>query len=334
MKENKTKLFNGMCGILLFVLVFFLYQNVSTGSYLYRAEEAGQKHKVAVIAKSSVSAFWRSVHSGVNAASAAYNMDYIFEAPENEEDCELQNDMIRQAAEDGYEAIVVSAIDFEGNAEAITQAAKDGVEIVVIDSDVDSDEVVCRIGTDNYNAGSMAADAVFDCDEERIRVGIVNFDENSENGQEREQGFRDSVAADERVEIVDCINVVSTTEDAMEGTKQMLTEHPEINVIVTFNEWTSLGVGYTIKECNLGEDIYVVAFDSNVVSVGMLETGEVDALIVQNPYAMGYLGIEAAYNLVNGYALEAAEVDTSTTLVTKENMYDADIQKALFVFES
>lgn len=83
----------------------------------------------------------------------------------------------------------------------------------------------------------------------------------------------------------------------------MLRQHPEINVIATFNEWTSLGVGYAIKQLDLGARTTVVAFDSNAVSVGMLETGEVDALIVQDPYAMGYLGVECAYNLINGNPL-------------------------------
>ena len=167
---------------------------------------------------------------------------------------------------------------------------------MVIDSDVNSNSVSCRISTDNYQAGQMAAEAVLEAEWEELKVGIVNFDENSQNGQEREQGFRDASAESERVRIIDSINVISTTEEAKNGTIQMLKEHPDINVIVTFNEWTSLGVGYAIEEWRLGEDVTVVAFDSNVVSVGMLETGEVDALIVQNPYAMGYLGVEYAYD--------------------------------------
>ena len=77
----------------------------------------------------------------------------------------------------------------------------------------------------------------------------------------------------------------------------------------------------------------MVAFDCNVVSVGMLETGEVDALIVQNPYAMGYLGVENAYNLINGQSIEKKEVDTSLMIVTKENMYDDESQRLLFSFD-
>ena len=148
-----------------------------------------------------------------------------------------------------------------------------------------------------------------------------------------ENGFRDYVEGNERVTIVSSINVNSTTEEAKEATIKMLDEHPEINSVVTLNEWTSLGVGYAVQELGAAERTRVVAFDSNVVSVGMLETGEVDALVVQNPYAMGYLGVEYAWMLVNGEKIKETDIDTTTTLITKENMYDTENQKVLFSFD-
>lgn len=291
------------------------------------------RHYVAVIAKSTTSAFWKSVFAGANAASTEYNLTLTVEGPENEEDYQTQNEMIRAAVENGAEVIVFSAVDYHANAEAINEAAGKGVKIVVIDSDVDSKEVSCRISTDNYQAGCMAGKTILSGEQDTLNVGIVNFDKNSANGQQREQGLREELSTDGRVQIVDAINVLSTTEDSKAGTIEMLEKHPEINVIATFNEWTSLGVSYAIRELGLAEETSVVAFDSNVVCVGMLETGEVDALIVQNPYAMGYLGVECAYNLINDLPIEDVQVDTSTTVITRENMFEEECQKVLFSFD-
>lgn len=299
-----------------------------------REAEAGEnKHTVALVTKSTTSAFWKSVFAGANAAGTEYNLSVVIDGPESEEDYEAQNEMIARAVAAGAEAIVFSAADYEANAQAIDAAAKQGVKIVVIDSDVNSESVSCRIGTDNYEAGRMAGRAILESDFEELKVGIVNYDVNSANGQQREAGLREVLEADARTEIVDVINVISTTEDALAGTKQMLREHPEINVIATFNEWTSLGVGYAIEELGLGEETFVAAFDNNVVSVGMLETREVDALIVQNPFAMGYLGVESAYRLIGGEVPPQTVIDTATTLVTRENMFDEECQKVLFAFD-
>ena len=291
------------------------------------------KPYVALVTKSTTSSYWKSTFAGANAAGTAYNLEISFDGPDNEEDYETQNRLIKEAVENGAKAIVFSAVDYNENAEAVNEAAMAGVKIVVIDSAVNSNMVSCSISTDNYEAGIMAAKAVLAKDEETLNIGIVNFDENSENGQQREKGFRDGVTVDDRVKVVKAINVISTIEAAKEGTIQMLKQYPEINVIVTFNEWTSLGVGHAVEELELAEETHVVAFDSNVVSVGMLETGEVDALIVQNPYAMGYLGVEYANMLINGMKLKEQDVVTATTLVTRENMYDPECQRVLFAFD-
>lgn len=335
-QSKKRKWFSvGMAAVIagFVLLAFFLIKSEIKSVVEGRDSAESGKHYVAVIAKSTTSAYWKSVFAGANAAKTEYNLEITQEGPEDEEDWKTQNELIEQAVANGAEAIVLSAVDYNNNVEAVNQAAQAGVKIVVIDSDVNSNMVSCRISTDNYEAGRMVGEAVLDSTDQAIYVGIVNFDEVSANGQQREQGFRAAVEDDSRVTIIDAVNVNSNTESAREATKNMLGQHPQINVIVTFNEWTSLGVGYAIQELELGEETKVIAFDSNVVSVGMLETGEVDALIVQNPYAMGYLGIECAYHLINGHTLEQTEIDTTTTVVTRENMFDNEIQRILFMFD-
>ncbi|EGG81894.1 hypothetical protein HMPREF9477_01596 [Lachnospiraceae bacterium 2_1_46FAA] len=322
MEKNKKKVIAFFCICMLFI----------SGCGMENSENI-QKRKVAVIMKSTDSAFFKAVSLGANAAGTAYNMEILFEGPKNEEDYKTQNKMIEQAIQEEYDAIVFSAVDYNANAEAIDKAAHAGIKTIVIDSDVNSKKVNCRISTNNYKAGKMAGQAVLENKSEELNIGIVNFDKNSRNGQERERGFKDFVKKDNRVKNVETINVISTVEQAKNQTKEFLEEHQEMNVLVTFNEWTSLGVGYAVRELGLQDKIQVVAFDNNVISVGMLETGEVDALIVQNPYAMGYLGVESAYNLLNEIPIKGKQVDTETICATRENMYDDEYQKTLFAFE-
>lgn len=327
-KKDLSMIFAALIVALVYIIcVIYIYQSLNVSE-----TDSGEssRRQVAVIVKSTDSAFWKSVFSGAGAAATEYNLSVTTQGPENEDDYETQNEMIRQAVQDGAEAIIFSAVDFYANADTIDEAAAAGVKIIVIDSTVNSEHISCSISTDNYKAGQMAAQAILNAAEGSLKLGIVNFDRNSANGQQREKGLRDVLGMQPRVEIVDAINVKSTTEDAKRGTEEMLERHPEINAIATFNEWTSLGVGYAIRELEIGEKTAVVAFDSNVVSVGMLETGEVDALIVQNPYAIGYLGVEHAYRLINDLPVAEKDVDTATTIITKENMYEEESQKVLF----
>ena len=77
----------------------------------------------------------------------------------------------------------------------------------------------------------------------------------------------------------------------------------------------------------------MVGFDTNTTCIELMRTGVVTALIAQNPYAMGYLGIETAYKVLEGDAFDSEEIiDTATTIITKDNMFSAENQRVMFSF--
>lgn len=293
-----------------------------------------ERHSVALVAKSTETEFWLSVFVGAEAAATEYNLDLSIIGPETEEDYETQNEMVAQVVAAGAEALVFSAIDHENNAAAIDAAAQEGVKIVAIDSSVDSDAVSTYIGTDNYAAGRMAAQAALERVDGPLTVGIVNYDVSSANGQEREDGALDAFAESGRAEIAAVVNTLAEAGHAQTDTAGLLEEFPEIDVLLAFNEPTSVGAARAVEELGRSDDVFLVGFDSNVATVDALQEGSVDALIVQNPYAMGYLGVESAYKLLAGQGggLEQTVV-TSTQIVDREGLFSIDSQKALFVFE-
>ena len=181
----------------------------------------------------------------------------------------------------------------------------------------------------------MAARAALEKREGDMVLGLVNYDLGSRNGQEREQGLRELLLGSDRVRGIYTINVLAEEEDAREKTVDLLTRHPEINVVVGFNEPTSVGAAQAVAALSLGGEVTVVGFDSNVKTVDLMQEDVVSALIVQNPYAMGYLGVEAACQLLDGVAFDSQSfINTSTQIVTKENMFSLEGQKALFPFDA
>jgi ribose transport system substrate-binding protein len=287
-----------------------------------------------LVAKSTETEFWLSAFAGAQAAAAEYNLELTISGPGTEEDYETQNKMIAQAVENGAEVIVFSAIDYERNAEAVDAAAQAGVGIVSIDSGVGSDQVSTYIGTDNYAAGQMAARAALEGVEGPLYVGMVNYGESSASGQERERGALDGLAESGRARIAAVVNTLTDTPRAQTDVVALLLAHPEINVLIAFNEPISVGASKAVRTLDRAEDIFLVGFDSNVVTIDGLQDGYVDALIVQNPYAMGYLGVESAYKLLAGQGGSLKPVvDTSTQIVDRENLFTMDGQKALFAFD-
>lgn len=311
--------------IIIFILIMLLF--------LTGCSNSEEKISIAVILKSTTSQFFKSVSDGANAASKEYNLTISCIGPDNEEDFESQNRMIKNAIDQKVDVIVLSAIDYNKTVEPVEQAIAKGIEVVVIDSDVNSDKVKTRISTNNYEAGAMAGKEVLKMPDNTINIGIVNFNASTANGQQRQAGFEDIVLEDSRVAKINTINVSSNIIETIAATKKLILDHPEINTIATFNEWTSLGVGNAIRELGCHERIKVIAFDNNPVSVQMLETGEVDALIVQTPFAIGYLGVEQAYLIASGKSGIEKNIYTQTIAIDKDNMFDQENQKIVFPFD-
>lgn len=291
---------------------------------------------VAVITKGSDSDFWNDVKNGAFSAATEYNIDITFEGPDSEEDYESQNKMIENAVSKNVGAIVLSAIDYEKNAPAVQKAIDKGIKVITVDSDVDANGKELFIGTDNVSAGKNAAEQAIELckNKKAVNIGIVNYGENTENGKQRLKGFTDYIEKVKNAKVVASVNVESNAESATLGAKQLIEENNGINVLIGFNEWSTLGVGCAIKELNLKDEVFGIGFDSNVNCVGMLETGEIDTLIVQNPFSMGYLSVSKAAELLLGNAKTDGVIETDTYVVNRKNMFSPDVQKILFSFSN
>ena len=299
------------------------------------AAPTGARHRVAIVAKSTRTEFWLSVFAGAQAAAAEYNVELDISGPETEEDYETQNCMVAEAVDAGAEALVFSAIDYENNAAAIDAAAAAGVRIVAIDSNVDSAAVQTYIGTDNYAAGQMAAQAALDAVDGELTVGIVNYDISSANGQERERGARDLFEESGRAQVAARNQHAGRSRPRPGRHRGAAARPPGHQRAAGLQRADQRGRGGgAVAAQELSDAVFLVGFDSNPATVEGLQNGSVDALIVQNPYAMGYLGVESAYRLLSGQGGSLAPtVDTATSIVDLENLFTMDSQKALFAFE-
>ena len=323
MKRNKRSV------ILLLLIILLMIPLSACGE----SGEKSQQHKIYMITKSTSTEFWRSVFAGANAAKAEYNVNLIIRGPDTEENYAGQNMYIQEAIRNHADAIVFSAISYTENAAAIDEAAEAGIKIVVIDSDVNSSRVSARIGTDNIQAGRITAAAALASPDEHLSVGIVNFAQFSRNGEEREIGLREQLEKDPRVEEICTVNSLTNHEAARESAVALLEEHPDINVLIGLNEPLGVGVAEASEELGLKDRVRVISFDSNIRCIELLRSGDVSALIVQNPYAMGYLGVETAWEILEGKSFRPDQlIDTATTIITRENMFTVEGQKALFSF--
>lgn len=285
--------------------------------------------KIMFIPKSTISSFWKITIDGFNTAISEYNYYGEIRSTENEEDVEGQSQIVLDAIAEDFDAIVISANNYELLAEPVLKAIKSGLEVVVIDSDVNVSEIDVRVSTDNYAAGFSMGEKMAESLDYCGEIGVLAFDTTTQNARERIGGFYDAI--EQYDEIIVCAHEVtpSLEEQSRIITEQMIIDNPNIKGIATFNEIITVGLGNAVENLNRS-DLVCVGFDNNSVLVDFLERGILDVIVIQNQFAMGYLGAEYAIKTLEGKNFSDLYVDTGTTIVTRENMYD--LPMVLFPF--
>jgi len=115
----------------------------------------------------------------------------------------------------------------------------------------------------------------------------------------------------------------------MSVTEDFLTAFPDIKGIFAANEPGAIGAAQALLSRGVTGKVKIVAFDAAPNEIEALEKNYIQALVVQNPYKIGYLGVKTAVDVINGKNVPK-RIDTGVSIVTKENLYDKDIQMLLY----
>ena len=110
-----------------------------------------------------------------------------------------------------------------------------------------------------------------------------------------------------------------------ESAIQLIKENPNLKLIYTTNQPGTVGACEAIKELGMQDKVQLVGFDYFDGADEYINSGVLDAVVTQNPYNMGYLGVRYAYKLFSGETVKRT-IDTGATLVTPDNLNDEDIR--------
>ena len=99
----------------------------------------------------------------------------------------------------------------------------------------------------------------------------------------------------------------------------MLIKHNDADGLFAVNQPTSVGAYKALQSMELAGKVKFVGFDSDPVLLEGIERGEVDSLIVQDPFRIGYTGVKTAVSILDGKTVEKLEPIPSM-IVDKSNL--------------
>jgi ribose transport system substrate-binding protein len=286
---------------------------------------ASAEDAVAVIVKATTSEYWQWVFKGAEEAGRQLGVK-VDKLGTPKDDAAGQIAVLENAAGSKPAAIVISPTIFEALGDPIAAVTAAGIPVIVIDSGAKTDQYASFLTTNNEAGGKAAAEAVAACIKERTgkaagKVGYLTAMAGHESLDSRDRGFVEGLKAYPDITLVG--NRVGNNEEAegMNLTADMLTKDPDLVGLFADNAQMGTGAGASIAEQKLGAKFCLVAFDSDAGELEHLKDGSIYALIVQDPYMMGFAGVWYGYAAAHGVRLPKT-IDTGVGTVTKATMND------------
>jgi ribose transport system substrate-binding protein len=264
----------------------------------------GKPTKKIILLNNTESPYWDAARAGIKDAVKELKLaDAGFDATMDNNDGtgKGQVDKLKQyATRDDVVAIGISPIDAknEAMADQLKKLREKGVIIICFDSDLPPDKQELRdfyIGTDNVNAGKVLGTAAKVLKPDGAQyVQFVGTD-TQENARQRMDGFKAALPAtfEEKERKLDD----SKRDVAKNNVKQVLVKYPELSLLVGIWSYNAPAIADVVKD---EKAKYTVAtFDAEENAITHMAQGNIDVMVVQNPFAMGYMTVQTAFAKLN-----------------------------------
>jgi ribose transport system substrate-binding protein len=228
------------------------------------------------------------------------------------------------------DGLAVAASDRTALNASLDRAAAAGIPVTVFDSGVDSQHYMTFLATNNYLGGQMGARKLAELMGGKGKVALLMHAPGSFSTMDRERGFEDALKQEfPNVVIVARQFGMSDRAKAMGASENMLTAHPDLNGMFASSEPSTVGASLALKGRGLSGKVRLVGFDATEGLVSDLKEGVIDALVVQDPFKMGFEAVRTLVDKLNGKQ-QPKQIDLTPLVVTKENVDRPEVKTVLF----
>ncbi|MEO7143655.1 MAG: substrate-binding domain-containing protein [Bryobacteraceae bacterium] len=310
-----------------------LRRSVAVGLLLLLAALAGcqrsQQKVIAVVPKGTAHIFWISVEAGAMAAGQEFGVKILWNGPPAETDYSRQIEIVDSMVARRVDGLVVAPTERNALVRPIDRAMAQGIPVTVFDSGLDSTNYVSFVATNNFEGGQMAARKLAELIGGKGNVAMVMNAPGSASTMERERGFTGVIGKDfPNIKIVATQYGQSDRALALQAAENILSAHPDLNGFFASAEPSSIGTAIALKSRGLAGKVKFVAFDSSDGMVEDLKTGVISAMVVQDPFKIGYTAVKTIVDKLHGIT-PPKRIDLSATVVTKDDLGKPAIEQLL-----
>lgn len=284
---------------------------------------------IGVVPKGQAHIFWQTVHAGAAAAAKERGVEIRWNGPSMENEFSRQVQVVESMINGRVDGIVLAPTDRVALVSVVERAAREKIPVTIFDSAIDTENYLSFVATNNYAGGETGARKIGTILEGKGSVAMLMNMPGSASTQEREKGFEETMAKEfPGIRIAVRQFGMSDRAKSLAVAEDILTAHPELNAIFASNEPGTVGAAQALKSRQLAGKVKLVGFDSSPTLVDDLKGGVIDALIVQDPFQIGFTAVKTVVAKLRGET-PARKIDLPARVITAADLAKPDVQQLL-----
>jgi ribose transport system substrate-binding protein len=229
--------------------------------------------------------------------------------------------MIQDVLTQEVDAIILSTHDEFAAAPLVEQAINDGVAVIIVNSDIANfptpvNGVVGysqRKGT--YKEGMYAIGMFGGEAKVGVLEGLPGY-----HSTERIGGYLDAFADFPGMEVIASLPTEWNVETGNTAMMDLLQANPEIEVVVTANDYISIGAARAAEALDRG-DVVIFGNDGDTTGLEDIASGMWHATVNTTPYLMGQVALQVAMDCLEK-TYPGGWTETPTVIVDATNVND------------
>lgn len=209
-------------------------------------------------------------------------------------------------------AIVLNPTDRIAIGPAIEKANKAGVPVFTCDleCEVPDVEVAGHVGTDNYQGGKLAGEAMIEVLGDGGGEVLVLHFKQANSCVERVRGFREVIERHNqgrtggKIAIVDELEGGGLQDQGFRAAADALQAHPNLNAIFAINDPSALGAWTALHQVGKTEHVKIIGFDGQLDGKQAIKEGKLYADPIQFPEKMGVMTMQNILKYLDGEPFE------------------------------
>lgn len=244
--------------------------------------------------------FWDTCEAGAKAAESELKLSesgFVVDFQRGDFTDKKQIDMLKQySLQPDIVGVGISVFGPKNRnlIEELRKLQANGVKVITIDGDVDRelyrDARFAYLGTDNLVGGNVLGKSARALAPEGAKFAFFVGNVGAANAVDRMAGFIEGAGSG--------FSEISRLDDggdrakARANVEATLDQHPECTMLAGIWAYNTPQIVSVVRDRQIRDKVKVVCFDAAEASIREMGEGNVDIMVVQNPYQMGFEGVK------------------------------------------